>query len=55
MRSTTFVLVFLFALAGCGPSNIQECRAEAAKLPTDMGVRVAVMYCQKKFGFVPAQ
>lgn len=34
---------------GCGPSTFQECRSEAAKMPTEAGVRLAVSDCTKKF------
>lgn len=36
-------------LAGCGPSNFDDCRTEAAKMPTESGVRLAAMDCQRKF------
>lgn len=48
------LLTFVLALAGCGPSNLEECRAAAVKLPTDAGVRMAAMDCQNKFGFDPS-
>lgn len=40
---------------GCGPSTLAECRAEAVKMPTDTGVRLAIMDCQKKFVAEPAE
>lgn len=34
---------------GCGPTNYDECAAEATKLPSDTGVNVALRQCHLKF------
>ena len=43
------VLLISFLLAGCEPSNYEDCKLEAAKAPSDLGVRVAVATCREKF------
>lgn len=50
---TTVLFLAVLALSACGPPNLEECRAAATKLPTDAGVRLAAMDCQKKFVFDP--
>lgn len=54
MRSAVLFLAML-ALAACGPSNLYECRMEAAKMPTDRGVAVANLACAAKFPSQPAE
>lgn len=39
----------LVLLADWGPSNFDECRAEAAKMPTNAGVQLAVANCARRF------
>lgn len=51
---TLTVALLPLLLSACGPSNLEECRAEAVKMPTDTGVRLAAIDCQKKFGFDPS-
>lgn len=34
---------------GCEPSNLEECRSAAAKMPTELGVRTALKGCDDKF------
>lgn len=36
-------------LADWGPLNFDECRAEAAKMPTSAGVQLAASNCAKRF------
>lgn len=43
------------ALAACGPRNFEECRREAATLPTELGVKIALGDCYKKFPTPPSQ
>mgnify|MGYP000656798624 CR=1 FL=1 len=47
-------VILMVALAGCGPSNLSECRMEAAKMPTERGVSLAAMACHQKFPQPPA-
>lgn len=37
-------------LAGCGPSDISECKTRAAQAPTEQGVTLASHQCEVKFG-----
>jgi hypothetical protein len=43
------LLLTALLLAGCGPRNIQDCLADASKLPTNMGVQLAIGQCRLKF------
>ena len=36
-------------LAGCAPRTYEDCKAEAAKSPTERGVQVAAQACYEKF------
>lgn len=38
---------------GCEPKTLEECRGEAAKMPTDTGVQVALQNCEEKFVYEP--
>ena len=42
-------------LVGCSPSNMEDCRAAAAKMPTDRGVNVAIADCTEKFVSKPME
>lgn len=47
MRRAIFLLAL--GLIGCGQSTIEECKTEAAKMPTPAGVYLAAAQCSKKF------
>lgn len=51
-RATIVVIAAVAALLlllKSGPSSLDECRAAAARLPTDTGVRVALGDCARRF------
>lgn len=51
-RSHLFAALLLFAaltLAACSPNDRESCLAEAATKPSDLGVRVAVAACNRRF------
>lgn len=64
IRNTVLIAIGIFTFSasiamclnpfGCAPVNLDECRAAAAKMPTDRGVSVALRDCQSKFVTRPA-
>ena len=48
MKKILFAIAFA-PLTACQPSNQNDCRAEAAKMPTNDGLRLANKVCYKKF------
>jgi len=55
MRVTRFAILTIcgviasLMLSGCGPSTWEDCRLEASKAPTELGVKVAAFACDEKF------
>ena len=52
---TMMAVLFAFWLSGCDPTNYEDCRKAAAKMPSDRGVTVALANCTKTFITDPAE